>query len=35
VVFEELLGFCPGLRVVSDEPDLAGGWFRRIVLERL
>jgi phosphatidylethanolamine/phosphatidyl-N-methylethanolamine N-methyltransferase len=34
VVFEELLAACPELRVVSDEPDLAGGWFRRIVLER-
>ena len=35
VVFEEVLAACPGLRVVSDEPDLANGWFRRIVLERL
>ncbi|HUJ80061.1 MAG TPA: class I SAM-dependent methyltransferase [Nitrospiria bacterium] len=34
VVFEEVLASCPGLRVVSDEPDLAGGWFRRIVLVR-
>ncbi|MBI3621547.1 MAG: methyltransferase domain-containing protein [Nitrospirae bacterium] len=34
VVFEELLAATPGLKVVRDEPDLAGGWFRRIVLER-
>ncbi|HTP42726.1 MAG TPA: class I SAM-dependent methyltransferase [Nitrospiria bacterium] len=34
VVFEEALASCTGLGVVSDEPDLAGGWFRRIVLER-
>ena len=34
VVFEEVLASCTGLGVVSDEPDLAGGWFRRIVLER-
>jgi len=34
VVFEELLASCPGLKLLSDVPDLAGGWFRRIVLER-
>lgn len=34
VVFEEFLAACPGLRVISDEPDVFGGWFRRIVLEK-
>ncbi len=34
VVFEEVLAQCPELRVVEDEPALAGGWFRRIVLEK-
>jgi SAM-dependent methyltransferase len=34
VVFEDVLAACPGLRVISDEPDLAGGWFRRILLTR-
>jgi phosphatidylethanolamine/phosphatidyl-N-methylethanolamine N-methyltransferase len=34
VVFEEVLAACPGLTVISDEPDVAGGWFRRIVLEQ-
>jgi hypothetical protein len=24
----------PGLRVLSDEPAVAGGWFRRVRLER-
>lgn len=32
VVFEEVLAAVPELFVVSDEPDIAGGWFRRIVL---
>jgi phosphatidylethanolamine/phosphatidyl-N-methylethanolamine N-methyltransferase len=35
VVFEDVLRRVPGLRVVSDEPAAARGWFRRIRLERL
>lgn len=34
VVFEEVLAQVPALRLVSDEPAFARGWFRRIVLER-
>jgi ubiquinone/menaquinone biosynthesis C-methylase UbiE len=34
VVFEDVLAACPGVSLVSDEPDLARGWFRRIVLKR-
>lgn len=34
VVFEDVLGACPGLEVVSDDSDIANGWFRRIVLRR-
>jgi ubiquinone/menaquinone biosynthesis C-methylase UbiE len=35
VVFEDALRAAPSLRVVSDEPMLAGGWFRGIVLQKL
>ncbi len=35
VVFEDLLPGVPAVRVLSDEPAAAGGWFRLIRLERL
>lgn len=35
VVFEGLLPQAPAVRVLSDEPAAAGGWFRLIRLERL
>jgi ubiquinone/menaquinone biosynthesis C-methylase UbiE len=35
VVFEDALERVPGLRVAADEPVAAGGWFRRIRLERV
>ncbi len=34
VVFEEVLLAAPELKVVSDEPMLANGWFRGIVLHK-
>lgn len=34
VVFEDVLAGVPELRLVSDEPCLAGGWFRLIRLAR-
>lgn len=35
VIFEDALERVPGLRVTADEPAAAGGWFRRIRLERV
>lgn len=35
VVFEDVLSRVPGLRLISDEPAVTGGWFRRIRLERV
>lgn len=35
VVFEEVLSVAPELQVLSDEPMLANGWFRRIELQKI
>lgn len=35
VVFEDVLATVPGLEVVSDQPLLAGKWFRGILLKKL
>ncbi len=35
VVFEDVLSVTPGLRLESDQPALAGGWFRQIRLSRI
>ncbi|MCG8381489.1 MAG: class I SAM-dependent methyltransferase [Gammaproteobacteria bacterium] len=34
VIFEEVLADVPALQVVNDEPLMAGGWFRRIELQK-
>lgn len=34
VIFEDVLGQVPALKVVSDEPLMLGGWFRLIQLEK-
>ncbi len=34
VVFEQVLAQVPGLKVDADQPTLAGGWFRQIVLSK-
>lgn len=35
VVFEEVLQLIPSLKLVSDVPLIAGGWFRGIVLQKI
>lgn len=35
VVFEDALSGVSGLRVIDDQPALAGGWFRMITLEKI
>ena len=35
VVFEQVLDYAPKLKLVSDEPTMADGWFRRIKLVRI
>jgi ubiquinone/menaquinone biosynthesis C-methylase UbiE len=34
VVFEDVHGTCPGLKLVDDQPVLANGWFRLIELSK-
>jgi len=34
VVFEHILSTCPHLSVQHDQPVMAGGWFRNIVLQK-
>ena len=34
VVFEDVLAGVNGLRVIDDQPAMAGGWFRLITLEK-
>jgi len=34
VTFEDHVRHCHQLKIISDEPVLAGGWFRRIVLTK-
>jgi ubiquinone/menaquinone biosynthesis C-methylase UbiE len=34
VVLDDVVPRVPGLRVLSDEPAVANGWFRRVRLER-
>src|SRR5690606_35678537 len=34
VVFEDALAGVSGLRIISDEPALAGGWFRMVTLQK-
>ena len=35
LAFEEVLSYCTNLHVVSDDPALAGGWFRQIELVKI